>query len=188
MIHNDAHAGHTVPLGIRGRGTALNRAGWPTEVQAFYVPDPDDPADDTERKILDELRPPLALCGRGIIMPPPTDLTMRPLDFTVYQGLPLLKAADYPQFDPHSQAYKPPSWMEWVDHGVDSIFGTAPSIEQRRRPHRQLHQRGQRYPQRGGGGVGSRRLRVSSRHRRVVDPRRGTRNRHRPRQPHLDAA
>lgn len=126
MIHNDAHAGRTVPLGIRGRGTALNRAGWPTEVQAFYVPDPDDPADDTERTILAELRPPVSLYERGIIMPPPTDPTLEPQDFAVYQGLPLLKAADYPQYDPHSEHYKPPAWMEWVDHGVDSIFGTAP--------------------------------------------------------------
>jgi S-DNA-T family DNA segregation ATPase FtsK/SpoIIIE len=129
MIHNDAHAGRTVPLGIRGRGTALNRAGWPTEVQAFYVPDPDDPADDTERTILEELRPPVALYERGIIMPPPTDPTMEPLDFAIYQGLPLLKAADYPQYDPNSEAYKPPAWMEWVDHGVDSIFGTAPQSQ-----------------------------------------------------------
>lgn len=126
MIHNDAHAGRTVPLGIRGRGTALNKAGWPTEVQAFYVPDPDDPADDNERDILAELRPPESLYERGIIMPPPTDPTLEPLDFTVYQGLPLLKAADYPQFDPHSPDYRPPTWMEWADHGVDSIFGTAP--------------------------------------------------------------
>lgn len=126
MIHNDAHAGRTVPLGIRGRGTALNRAGWPTEVQAFYVPDPDDPADDNEREILAELRPPVSLYERGIIMPPPTDPTLEPLDFTVYQSLPLLKAADYPQFDPHSPSYRPPTWMEWVDHGVDSIFGEAP--------------------------------------------------------------
>lgn len=126
MIHNDAHAGRTVPLGIRGRGTALNRAGWPTEVQAFYVPDPDDPSDDTERKILEELRPPVSLYERGIIMPPPTDPTLEPLDFAIYQGLPLLKAAEYPQYDPHSESYKPPTWMQWVDHGVDSIFGSAP--------------------------------------------------------------
>jgi S-DNA-T family DNA segregation ATPase FtsK/SpoIIIE len=127
MIHNDAHAGRTVPLGIRGRGTALNRAGWPTEVQAFYVPDPDDPADDNERDILAELRPPVALYERGIVMPPPTDPTLEPLDFTAYQALPLLKAADYPQFDPHSESYRPPTWMEWADQGVDSIFGTAPN-------------------------------------------------------------
>lgn len=126
MIHNDATAGRTVPLGIRGRGTALNRAGWPTEVQAFYVPDPDDPADDNERDILAELRPPASLYERGIVMPPPTDPTLDPLDFTAYQALPLLKAVDYPQFDPHSDGYRPPTWMEWADQGVDSIFGTAP--------------------------------------------------------------
>jgi hypothetical protein len=35
MIHNDAHAGCTVPIGVRCRGTALNHVGWPSEVQAF---------------------------------------------------------------------------------------------------------------------------------------------------------
>jgi len=129
MIHNDAHAGRTVPLGIRGRGTALNRAGWPTEVQAFYVPDPDDPADDNERTILGELRPPVSLYERGIVMPPPTDPTLEPLDFNIYQGLPLLKAADYPNYDPSSPDYQPPAWMQWVDHGVDSIFGSAPQSQ-----------------------------------------------------------
>jgi hypothetical protein len=81
---------------------------------------------DNERDILAELRPPASLYERGIVMPPPTDPTLDPLDFTAYQALPLLKAVDYPQFDPHSDGYRPPTWMEWADQGVDSIFGTAP--------------------------------------------------------------
>ncbi|WP_099020956.1 FtsK/SpoIIIE domain-containing protein [Mycolicibacterium palauense] len=126
MIHNDANAGRTVPIGVRGRGTALNRAGWPTEVQAFYVPDPSDPADEDEKQIVDELRPPVALYERGIIMPPETDPTTQPEDFGVYQNLPLLKAADYPHFDPHAAGYAPPGWLDFQDRGVESIFGSAP--------------------------------------------------------------
>jgi hypothetical protein len=126
MIHNDANAGRTVPIGVRGRGTALNRAGWPTEVQAFYVPDPFDPADEDEKQIVDELRPPVALYERGIIMPPETDPTTEPEGFSAYQNLPLLKAADYPQFDPHAAAYAPPEWLDVQDRGVESIFGNAP--------------------------------------------------------------
>jgi hypothetical protein len=126
MIHNDAHAGRTVPIGVRGRGTALNHVGWPTEVQAFYVPDPADPADDDERQIVEELRPAAALYDRGIIMPPSSDPTTEPDGFTTYQNLPLLKAADYPEFDPHAPGYAPPGWLDFQDRGVESIFGTAP--------------------------------------------------------------
>ncbi|WP_142277547.1 FtsK/SpoIIIE domain-containing protein, partial [Mycobacterium timonense] len=93
MIHNDANAGRTVPIGVRGRGTALNGAGWPTEVQAFYVPDPSDPADEDERQIVEELRPPISLYERGIIMPPDWDPNDGAEDFAVYLSLPLLKAA-----------------------------------------------------------------------------------------------
>lgn len=126
MIHNDANAGRTVPIGVRGRGTALNSAGWPTEVQAFYVPDPSDPADEDEKQIVDELRPKVALYERGIIMPPETDPTTEPEGFGAYQNLPLLKAADYPQFDPHAADYAPPAWLDFQDRGVESIFGHAP--------------------------------------------------------------
>jgi hypothetical protein len=126
MIHNDAHAGRTIPLGVRGRGTAINGSGWPIEVQAFYVPDPDDPADDEEQQIVNELRPPHSLYDRGVIMPPPTDPTTEPEGFVVYQNLPLLKAAEYPQYDPHSEQYQPPEWLTFADQGVDSIFGSAP--------------------------------------------------------------
>lgn len=126
MIHNDANAGRTVPIGVRGRGTALNRAGWPTEVQAFYVPDPSDPADEDEKQIVDELRPPVALYERGIVMPPETDPTTQPEGFGTYQNLPLLKAADYPHFDPHAAGYAPPGWLDFQDRGVESIFGNAP--------------------------------------------------------------
>lgn len=126
MIHNDANAGRTVPIGVRGRGTALNGAGWPTEVQAFYVPDPSDPADEDERQIVEELRPPVSLYERGIIMPPDWDPNDGAEDFGVYLSLPLLKAADYPQFDPHAADYAPPGWLDFQDRGVESIFGTAP--------------------------------------------------------------
>ncbi|KAA1250699.1 type IV secretion system DNA-binding domain-containing protein [Mycobacterium simiae] len=126
MIHDDAHAGRTVPLGVRGRGTALNGAGWPTEVQAFYVPDPSEPADQEEKQIVDELRPPAAIYERGIIMPPEADPNTEPQGFSSYQNLPLLKAADYPQFDPHSDDYAPPEWLDVHDRGVESIFGSAP--------------------------------------------------------------
>jgi S-DNA-T family DNA segregation ATPase FtsK/SpoIIIE len=126
MIHNDANAGRTVPIGIRGRGTALSRAGWPTEVQAFYVPDPANPADDDERQIVKELRPPTALYERGIIMPPDWDPNDGTEDFGEYLNLPLLKASDYPQFDPHAAGYAPPGWLDFEDRGVESIFGTAP--------------------------------------------------------------
>lgn len=126
MIHNDANAGRTVPLGVRGRGTSLNSAGWPTEVQAFYVPDPSDPADDDEQQILDELRPPASLYERGIVMPPEWDPNDGVEDFSEYLSLPLLKASEYPQFDPHAANYAPPGWLDFHDRGVESIFGTAP--------------------------------------------------------------
>jgi hypothetical protein len=126
MIHNDAHAGRTVPLGIRGRGTALNAAGWPTEVQAYYVPDPSEPSDDTEAQIVAELRPPVSLYERGIVEPPGSDPALQPVDFLEYQALHLLKASDYPHFDPTSPSYQPPAWLEVGDPGTDSIFGPPP--------------------------------------------------------------
>jgi len=126
MIHNDANAGRTVPLGIRGRGTSLNSAGWPTEVQAFYVPDPSDPADEDERQIVDELRPSASLYERGIVMPPDWDPNDGVEDFSEYLSLPLLKASEYPQFDPHAADYAPPRWLDFQDRGVESIFGAAP--------------------------------------------------------------
>lgn len=125
MIHNDARAGRTIPLGIRGRGTALNRAGIPTEVQSFYVPDPDSTGDN-DKRIMAELRPPTSLYQRGVIMPPDSDPTVEPEEFAVYQSLPLLKAEQYPQFDPHSTRYEPPRWLNFSDEGVDSIFGAGP--------------------------------------------------------------
>ncbi|MFV8142321.1 FtsK/SpoIIIE domain-containing protein [Mycolicibacterium senegalense] len=127
MIHNDAYAGRTVPLGIRGRGTALNKIGVPTEVQSFYVPDPEAPTfSDDDRRILAELRPPVRLYERGIIMPPQTNPVLEPEEFPVYQNLPLLKASEYPGFDPLSPDYAPPGWLEVQDRGVDSIFGAPP--------------------------------------------------------------
>lgn len=126
MIHNDALAGRTVPLGVRGRGTAISPGGWPTEVQAFYVPDPAGATDGEERRIADELRPPAELYERGIIMPPPSDPTVEPDNFTAYQALPLLKAADHPNLDPHSPTYNPPEWLDAQDRGVESIFGDLP--------------------------------------------------------------
>lgn len=126
MIHNDANAGRTVPLGVRGRGTTLNNAGWPTEVQAFYVPDPADPSGDEERQIIEELKPPTSLYERGIVMPPDRDPNDGTEDFSDYLNLPLLKAADYPQFDPHAADYAPPGWLDFQDRGVESIFGTTP--------------------------------------------------------------
>jgi hypothetical protein len=51
---------------------------------------------------------------------------MAPEDFAAYQALPLLKATDYPKFDPNAAEYQPPAWLEFVDRGVDSIFGSAP--------------------------------------------------------------
>lgn len=127
MIHNDAFAGRTVPLGIRGRGTALNRHGVPTEVQSFYVPDPDSKGfGHAEQEILADLLPPVSLYERGIIMPPPSDPVSEPEDFAVYQNLPLLKAAEYPAFDPVSPQYAPPHWLEIHDAGIDSIYGQLP--------------------------------------------------------------
>lgn len=127
MIHNDANAGRTIPIGIRGRGTALNSAGIATEVQGFYVPDLDDPGSEEEQRIVDELRPPVSLYDRGVIMPPDTDPITDPVDaYAIYEALPLLKAADYPHFDPASPDYDPPGWLSLVDDGVDSIYGSAP--------------------------------------------------------------
>lgn len=126
MIHSDATAGRTIPIGIRGRGTALNSVGIPTEVQTFYVPDLDDPGSEEEQRIVDELRPPVSLYERGVIMPPETDPITDPEDYGIYEALPLLKAADYPHFDPASPDYDPPGWLALVDDGVDSIFGSAP--------------------------------------------------------------
>ena len=127
MIHNDAYAGRSVPLGVRGRGTTLNRDGRPAEVQSFYAPDPDSPINDTERQVLADLRPPQALYERGIIMPPPRNPVIEPDDFCVYQNLPLLRAAEHPELDPSSDSYAPPAWMSFEDRGVDSIFGALPT-------------------------------------------------------------
>jgi len=131
MIHGNAYAGRTVPLGIRGRGTALNRAGQATEIQAYYTPDPAEPADAIETDVLASLRPPVALYERGLIMPPEVDPNNpdgegEAPDFTGYQRLPLLKSDDYPQYDPASPNYSPPEWLQVEDRGVDSIFGRAP--------------------------------------------------------------
>ena len=59
-------------------------------------------------------------------MPPETDPTTEPEGFGTYQNLPLLKAADYPHFDPHAAGYAPPGWLDFQDRGVESIFGNAP--------------------------------------------------------------
>ncbi|RFZ07577.1 DNA translocase FtsK [Mycobacterium marinum] len=126
MIHNDANAGRTIPIGIRGRGTALSSAGVPTEVQTFYVPDLDDPGNEEEQRIVEELRPAVSLYERGVIMPPDTDPITDPQTYAIYEALPLLKAAEYPQFDPASPKFDPPQWLSLVDDGVDSIFGSAP--------------------------------------------------------------
>ncbi|WP_457181141.1 FtsK/SpoIIIE domain-containing protein [Mycobacteroides abscessus] len=125
MIHDNPYAGRTIPLGVRGRGTALHRkSGKHIEVQTFYTPDPLEPANDEERQILEELKPSVTLYERGIIKPPETDPATHPKDFSYYQALPLLKVAEHPEFDPASDKYNPPEWQLARDAGVDSIFGT----------------------------------------------------------------
>ena len=61
MIHNDAHAGRTVPLGSKAAARTVSETVPVAHRSAgLHVPDPDDPADDNEREILAELRPPVS--------------------------------------------------------------------------------------------------------------------------------
>lgn len=125
MIFDNSMAGRTVPLGVRGRGTTMNPfRNKHTEFQAFYTPDPDDPSNDEEARVLADLRPPVNLYDRGVFQPPETDPATDPKSFAYYQSLKLLKAEEYSQFDPTSDDYDPPAWQHAEDRGVDSIFGS----------------------------------------------------------------
>ena len=129
MIFDNAYAGRTVPLGIRGRGTTLNQIHQKhTEVQGFYTPDPGDPKNDQERAFLAKLRPGNSLYERGVIQPPESDPEIDPQPFAFYQDLKLLKASEYPQFDITSVFYDPPAWQCAEDDGTDSIFGALTSL------------------------------------------------------------
>ncbi|MGV0743878.1 FtsK/SpoIIIE domain-containing protein [Mycolicibacterium sp. XJ870] len=125
LIHGNDFAGRTVPPGIRQRGTALNPVtGRHIEVQTFYTPDPANPNGAAEVEVLADLKPALSLYDRGVIVPPDTDPASQP--FRYYQQLPLIKAADHPEYDPLSPRYKPPQWLQAEDLGVDGVFGSIP--------------------------------------------------------------
>lgn len=58
MMWENAATGVALPRKVRGRGITLNEDSDPVEVQAFWTPDPEDVKSESDRQILDKLRPP----------------------------------------------------------------------------------------------------------------------------------
>lgn len=104
-IHGDPRAGTDVELGIRGRGTLTS---WDVTLLPIRVQ-----AVEADQDIVDASRHSrVALYERIVVTPPAADPAQAREDFTSYQALALVKAAQHPEFDPLSPAYAPPDWLQ----------------------------------------------------------------------------
>lgn len=119
-VHGDPEAGTDVGVGIGGRGTVTSweAPGASVGVRAFGA----------DQEILDALRPPASLYERIVVMPPAADPAEAGEEFSFYQELSLVKAAEHPGFDPCSPAYAPPQWLHPRNRGGEFLFGTTGKV------------------------------------------------------------
>lgn len=109
-IHGDPHAGTDVELGIRGRGTFTS---WDATILPIRVQ-----AVETDQDIIDaSRRSRVALYERIVVTPPAADPAQACEDFSSYQTLAVVKAAQHPELDPLSPAYAPPDWLQHPEDG-----------------------------------------------------------------------
>lgn len=114
MMWGSAFIGRTIPAGVRGRATTRNRKNEPVEFQCFYTPNPE--LDSGRPQLVEHfnaLRPPAALWERQVVEhATPEDDNALEDGFVYYQTRQVYTAADRPDLDPYSDAYKPASNAE----------------------------------------------------------------------------